>query len=146
MRRTTRTAEELRALAAVARGDAPADLFLEGGRVLNVFSGEVLEAHVAVAGGRIAYVGARRDAVGAQTRIVPADALVSEARAAARRIADAPREATAVTKRMLGRESTMTFDQALRAEARAQSALMLKKDFREAYRAFMEKREPRFNR
>ncbi|MGH2453293.1 MAG: adenine deaminase C-terminal domain-containing protein [bacterium] len=72
MRRTTRTAEELRALAAVARGDAPADLFLEGGRVLNVFSGEVLEAHVAVAGGRIAYVGARRDAVGAQTRIVPA--------------------------------------------------------------------------
>ncbi len=70
MRRTMRTAEDLRALAAVARGDAPADLFLEGGRVLNVYSGEVLEANVAVAGGRIAYVGARRAAVGPETHVL----------------------------------------------------------------------------
>lgn len=68
MRRTTRTTEDLRALAAVARGDAPADLLLEGGRVLNVYSGEVLEANVAVARGRIAYVGPRRAAPGPQTR------------------------------------------------------------------------------
>src|SRR4030067_190136 len=54
MRRTTRTAEDLRALAAVARGDAPADLYLEGGRVLNVYSGEVLEANVAIARSRAA--------------------------------------------------------------------------------------------
>src|SRR3989304_10002236 len=58
MRRTTRTAEDLRALAAVARGAAPADLYLEGGRVLNVYSGEVLEANVAIARGRVAYAGA----------------------------------------------------------------------------------------
>ena len=85
-------------------------------------------------------------ATGLVTRVVPAEALLGEARAAARRIADAPREATAVTKKMLDRESSMTFDQALRAEAAAQSALMMTEDFREAYRAFMEKREPRFNR
>src|SRR5262245_27106167 len=85
-------------------------------------------------------------AAGLVTRVVPADALLDEARAVARRIADAPREATAVTKRMLDRESTMTFDQALRAEGDAQAKLMETDDFREAYRAFMEKREPRFNR
>jgi enoyl-CoA hydratase/carnithine racemase len=85
-------------------------------------------------------------ATGLATRVIPAEALLGEARAAARRIADAPREATAVTKRMLEKESTMTFDQALKAEAAAQSALMMSDDFREAYRAFMEKREPRFNR
>jgi enoyl-CoA hydratase/carnithine racemase len=85
-------------------------------------------------------------AAGLVARIVPAEALLGEARAAARRIADAPREATAVTKRMLDRESTMTLDQALRAEGDAQAKLMGTDDFREAYRAFMEKREPRFNR
>src|SRR3989304_2713584 len=71
MRRTTRTAEDLRALAAVARGDAPADLYLEGGRVLNVYSGEVLQANVAIARGRVAYVGTRRGMVGPQTRVCP---------------------------------------------------------------------------
>ena len=84
-------------------------------------------------------------ASGLATRIAAAEQLIPEAQATARRIADAPREATAVTKRMLERESSMTFDRALLAEAQAQSALMLKEDFREAYRAFMEKREPRFH-
>jgi enoyl-CoA hydratase/carnithine racemase len=40
----------------------------------------------------------------------------------------------------------MSFERALRAEEKAQAALMLEEDFREAYRAFMEKREPRFQR
>ncbi len=40
----------------------------------------------------------------------------------------------------------MPFDRALKAEARVQSGLMRKDDFREAYLAFMEKRDPRFNR
>jgi adenine deaminase len=44
-------------LLAVARGDAPADLLFVGGRVVNVFSSEVEEVEVAVAGGIIAGVG-----------------------------------------------------------------------------------------
>jgi enoyl-CoA hydratase/carnithine racemase len=85
-------------------------------------------------------------ATGLVTRVIPADMLLGEARAAARRFVHAPREATTVTKRMLELEASMTFDQALKAEQKAQAALMLKDDFREAYRAFMEKREPRFLR
>ncbi len=44
-------------LLAVARGDEPADLLLTGGRVVNVFTGEVEEVDVAVAGPWIAGVG-----------------------------------------------------------------------------------------
>jgi adenine deaminase len=42
---------------AVARGDRPADLVITGGRVLSVFTGELLEADVAVAGQHVAGVG-----------------------------------------------------------------------------------------
>jgi adenine deaminase len=42
---------------AVARGDEPADLVLAGGRVLSVFTGELLEADVAVVGSHVAAVG-----------------------------------------------------------------------------------------
>src|SRR5918996_2350009 len=46
----------------VARGDEPADLLLSGGRVLSVFTGEVLDADVVVARGVVAGVGDYRDA------------------------------------------------------------------------------------
>jgi len=85
-------------------------------------------------------------AAGLVTRIVPADLLLPEARAAARRFATAPREATAVTKKMLELEASLSFGRALKAEGKAQAELMLGEDFREAYRAFMEKREPRYRR
>jgi adenine deaminase len=42
---------------AVARGDEPADLVLRGGRVLSVFTGELLDADVAIAGEHVAAVG-----------------------------------------------------------------------------------------
>jgi len=42
---------------AVARGDEPADAVLAGGRVLSVFTGELLEADVALAGEHVAGVG-----------------------------------------------------------------------------------------
>jgi adenine deaminase len=44
-------------LLAVARGDEPADLLLTHARVLNTFTGELLEADVAIAGEIIAAVG-----------------------------------------------------------------------------------------
>ena len=59
-----------RRLTAVARGAAPADLYLHGGTLLNVYTGELYPANVAVAGERIAYVGSREDMVGALTRVV----------------------------------------------------------------------------
>jgi adenine deaminase len=42
---------------AVARGDEPADLVLRGGRVLSVFTGELLTADVAICGEHVAGVG-----------------------------------------------------------------------------------------
>jgi adenine deaminase len=42
---------------AVARGDEPADLVLKGGRVLSVFTGEVLQTDVAICGEHIAGLG-----------------------------------------------------------------------------------------
>jgi adenine deaminase len=57
-------------LGAVARGERPADLWLRGASVLNVFTGEVLSANVAIAGERIAYVGTREDMASARTRVV----------------------------------------------------------------------------
>lgn len=47
---------------AVVRGDAPADLLLHGGFVVNVFTREILRASVAVYKGRIASVGPDLDA------------------------------------------------------------------------------------
>jgi adenine deaminase len=49
-------------LLAVARGDDKADLMLTDGRVVDVFTGSVVEADVAVVDGLIASVGPRRDA------------------------------------------------------------------------------------
>jgi adenine deaminase len=46
---------------AVARGDQPADLVIKGGRVLSVFTGELLEADVALSGEHVAAVGAGYD-------------------------------------------------------------------------------------
>ncbi len=40
-----------------ARGTGPADLLLVGGKVVNVFTGELEQTNVAIVGNRIAYVG-----------------------------------------------------------------------------------------
>ncbi|MER3479169.1 MAG: adenine deaminase [Meiothermus sp.] len=49
--------DTLKGLLAVARGDTPADLVLKNARVVNVFSGEVYPAEVAIFEGHIAGVG-----------------------------------------------------------------------------------------
>lgn len=51
-------ADELRALLEVARGEAPCDLLLRGGQLVNVLSGEIYPAEVAIFHGRIAAVSA----------------------------------------------------------------------------------------
>ena len=61
-----------RRLTAVARGEAPADLYVRGGTLLNVYTGEIYPANVAIAGERIAYVGERDDMVGPRTATLDA--------------------------------------------------------------------------
>jgi adenine deaminase len=70
------TPAERRRLTAVARGEAPADLYLRGGTLLNVYTGEVYAANVAVRGERIGYVGLREDMVGRRTRVLDVDGQV----------------------------------------------------------------------
>jgi adenine deaminase len=59
-----------RALIAVARGQAHADLYVRGATLLNVYTGELYPANVAVRGDRIAYVGLRDDMVGPRTSVL----------------------------------------------------------------------------
>ena len=57
---------------AIARGEEPADVVLRGGRVLSVFTGELLEADVAFAGEHVAGVGEEYDG----REIVDVDGLI----------------------------------------------------------------------
>jgi enoyl-CoA hydratase/carnithine racemase len=78
-------------------------------------------------------------------RLCEPDALLAEARALARSLAEGPTFANAMTKHMLHTEWDMGVDQAVDAEAHAQAVCMQTADFAEAYAAFVERRPPRFN-
>jgi adenine deaminase len=59
----------------VALGEEKADLFVRGGTVVNVYSGELIPANVAVLGERVAYVGPSEEAVGPETEVLGARGL-----------------------------------------------------------------------
>ena len=60
-------------LIAVAQGKAPADLIIRGGRLVNVHTREIYEADVAIAGERIACVGALPEGCcGPDTKVIDA--------------------------------------------------------------------------
>jgi enoyl-CoA hydratase/carnithine racemase len=82
--------------------------------------------------------------IGLYNRVVPAADLTSTVRELAARLAKRPIFALDITKDALNREAAMDLPSALEAEAQVQAALMLYPDFREAYEAFRDKREPRF--
>ena len=84
-------------------------------------------------------------ALGLYNRVVAAEDLESETQALAERLARGPSFALGVTKEMLNRELDVSLDTALEWEAQAQALCMQHPDYVEAYRAFTEKREPRFN-
>ena len=77
-------------------------------------------------------------------RVVAAEALETEARALAARIAAGPGFAHMMTKTMLAQEWSMSIEQAIEAEAQAQAICMQTEDFRRAYRAFVAKEKPVF--
>ncbi|MDO9278024.1 MAG: enoyl-CoA hydratase family protein [Polaromonas sp.] len=77
-------------------------------------------------------------------RLVSADSLANDAQAWARDLAAGPTFANGITKTMLHQEWNMSIDQAIEAEAQAQTICMLTEDFRRAYNAFVAKQRPAF--
>ncbi|HEY3776645.1 MAG TPA: enoyl-CoA hydratase family protein [Rhizomicrobium sp.] len=77
-------------------------------------------------------------------RIVPEPELLADAVCMAGDLANGPSFAHATTKAMLHREWNMGIDDALDSEADAQALCMQTEDFRRAYRAFVEKKPPKF--
>ncbi len=84
--------------------------------------------------------------IGLYNRVVSSEQLETEARQFAERLARGPAFAYAMTKEMLNRELNVSFDTALEWEAQAQATCMQHPDYREAYEAFIEKREPQFKK
>jgi enoyl-CoA hydratase/carnithine racemase len=82
--------------------------------------------------------------IGLYNRVVPADQLAGTTRELAERLATGPAFALAKTKEMLNRELDMNLDAALECEAQAQAICMQHPDYREAYEAFVAKREAKF--
>ena len=70
--------------------------------------------------------------------------LLGHAQKLAHELASGPTYAHAMTKTMLHQEWSMTLDQALEAEAQAQAICMQTQDFKRAYDAFADRREPVF--
>ena len=70
--------------------------------------------------------------------------IVEEAMALARDLVAGPTFANGITKSMLHQEWAMTIEQAIDAEAQAQTICMLTQDFTRAYEAFAAKQKPVF--
>jgi enoyl-CoA hydratase/carnithine racemase len=86
----------------------------------------------------------RAGEIGLYNRVVPDHEIMAEAMALAEKLAKGPADALAVTKQALELEAHMTLEQALDHEARVQAELMEHPNYREAYEAFREKRQPSF--
>ena len=82
--------------------------------------------------------------IGLYNRVVaPAD-LAQVTNEFAQRLARGPAFAIAKTKEMLNRELNMNLETAIESEAQAQAICMQHPDYREAYEAFVNKRDPSF--
>jgi enoyl-CoA hydratase/carnithine racemase len=84
--------------------------------------------------------------IGLANRVVEHEGLMDEAYELAARLKRQPLYALGVTKELLEREASVDLERALTLEAAAQARCMESADFREGYRAFVDKRAPLFNR
>jgi enoyl-CoA hydratase/carnithine racemase len=87
---------------------------------------------------------AEAERIGLYNRVVPASELTAATRVFAEKLARGPAFALGKTKEMLNRELHMNFQTALESEAQAQAICMQHPDYREAYEAFVAKREAKF--
>lgn len=83
--------------------------------------------------------------IGLYNRVVHDDRVLEVALDLAEKIARGPAFGLRITREALESEWDMTLEQALEQEAHLQAVCMMREDFREAYRAFVEKRQPVFN-
>ena len=83
-------------------------------------------------------------AVGVVNRVVPAVELDEVVDEWARRLANGPPLALSMIKSLLNNSLSLSMEQALEAEAQAQSVNFASADTKEALRAFLEKRDPTF--
>jgi enoyl-CoA hydratase/carnithine racemase len=88
---------------------------------------------------------AEAERIGLYHRVVPVNQLKATTQELAERLAQGPAFALAKTKELLDREADMNLAAALECEAQAQAICMQHPDYREAYEAFVAKREPKFN-
>jgi enoyl-CoA hydratase/carnithine racemase len=91
-----------------------------------------------------ALAGEEAERWGFLNKLVAPERLLDEANALARDLASGPTFANGITKTMLHQEWAMTIEQAIEAEAQAQTICMLTQDFTRAYEAFAAKQKPRF--
>lgn len=97
-----------------------------------LYTGDFISAHEA-------------ERIGLYNQVVPTTSeLTTATQALAERLAKGPGFALAKTKEMLNREFNMNLEAALECEAQAQAICMQHPDYREAYEAFVAKRDPKF--
>ena len=84
--------------------------------------------------------------IGLINRVVPGDRLMEEVREIADRLVAKPALAIRLAKQAVRRSLESSLDEMLDYELEAQEACFRSEDAREGTRAFLEKREPRFNR
>ncbi|HEX8192300.1 MAG TPA: enoyl-CoA hydratase family protein [Allosphingosinicella sp.] len=77
-------------------------------------------------------------------RLVTGDALLPEAQALARTLADGPTFAHGITKTQLNQEWNVSLETAIEMEAQAQAICMATNDFRRAFEAFAARQTPVF--
>jgi len=82
--------------------------------------------------------------IGLANKVVPVEETLSTARSWAERLAQGPAFAHRMTKQMLESEDGMTLAAAIEAEAQAQALCMAHPDFKEAFEANRDKRQPKF--
>jgi enoyl-CoA hydratase/carnithine racemase len=81
---------------------------------------------------------------GFHNRIVSPESLFQEATALARSLASGPTFAHGITKTQLNNEWNVSLETAIEMEAQAQAICMATNDFRRAFEAFADKRQPEF--